>query len=114
MQVFNNSPDESSYYRHHFMRQDLTQSLIMIQPILYAYSFSGPPEVRGVEKKIGFVTMLSAIKVKQLGFSWNIVIKCKNLIQAWISCYSYVLLMFMSAYYMLDKMLGYIRKLLKK
>lgn len=45
LQVFNNSPDESSYYRHHFMRQDLTQSLIMIQPILYAYSFNGPPEV---------------------------------------------------------------------
>uniref|UniRef100_A0A8C6GEB5 Protein transport protein SEC23 n=1 Tax=Mus spicilegus TaxID=10103 RepID=A0A8C6GEB5_MUSSI len=44
LQVFNNSPDESSYYRHHFMRQDLTQSLIMVQPILYAYSFSGPPE----------------------------------------------------------------------
>ncbi|XP_061407453.1 protein transport protein Sec23A-like [Lethenteron reissneri] len=44
LQVFNNSPDESSYYRHHFVRQDLTQSLIMIQPILYAYSFSGPPE----------------------------------------------------------------------
>ncbi|XP_026868983.1 protein transport protein Sec23A [Electrophorus electricus] len=44
LQVFNNSPDESSYYRHHFMRQDLTQSLIMIQPILYAYSFNGPPE----------------------------------------------------------------------
>ncbi|OXB66813.1 hypothetical protein ASZ78_003515 [Callipepla squamata] len=44
LQVFNNSPDESSYYRHHFMRQDLTQSLIMVQPILYAYSFNGPPE----------------------------------------------------------------------
>uniref|UniRef100_A0AAX7TRU6 Protein transport protein SEC23 n=1 Tax=Astatotilapia calliptera TaxID=8154 RepID=A0AAX7TRU6_ASTCA len=38
------SPDESSYYRHHFVRQDLTQSLIMIQPILYSYSFHGPPE----------------------------------------------------------------------
>jgi len=25
--------------------EDLTQSLIMIQPILYAYSFNGPPEV---------------------------------------------------------------------
>uniref|UniRef100_A0A8C0BFU1 Protein transport protein SEC23 n=1 Tax=Buteo japonicus TaxID=224669 RepID=A0A8C0BFU1_9AVES len=36
--------NESSYYRHHFARQDLTQSLIMIQPILYAYSFHGPPE----------------------------------------------------------------------
>lgn len=45
LQVFNNSPDESSYYRHHFVRQDLNQSLIMIQPILYAYSFHGPPEV---------------------------------------------------------------------
>ncbi|KAM8946061.1 protein transport protein Sec23B isoform 3-T3 [Pelodytes ibericus] len=44
LQVFNNSPDESSYYRHHFARQDLTQSLIMIQPILYSYSFYGPPE----------------------------------------------------------------------
>ncbi|XP_004698210.1 protein transport protein Sec23B [Echinops telfairi] len=44
LQVFNNSPDESSYYRHHFGRQDLTQSLIMIQPILYSYSFHGPPE----------------------------------------------------------------------
>uniref|UniRef100_A0A8C6PF78 Protein transport protein SEC23 n=1 Tax=Nothobranchius furzeri TaxID=105023 RepID=A0A8C6PF78_NOTFU len=44
LQVFNNSPDESSYYRHHFVRQDLTQSLIMIQPILYSYSFHGPPE----------------------------------------------------------------------
>uniref|UniRef100_A0A673MCY3 Protein transport protein SEC23 n=1 Tax=Sinocyclocheilus rhinocerous TaxID=307959 RepID=A0A673MCY3_9TELE len=44
LQVFNNSPDESTYYRHQFMRQDLTQSLIMVQPILYAYSFSGPPE----------------------------------------------------------------------
>uniref|UniRef100_A0A671U1E4 Protein transport protein SEC23 n=1 Tax=Sparus aurata TaxID=8175 RepID=A0A671U1E4_SPAAU len=44
LQVFNNSPDESSYYRHHFVRQDLTQSLIMVQPILYSYSFHGPPE----------------------------------------------------------------------
>ncbi|XP_078001202.1 protein transport protein Sec23A-like [Glandiceps talaboti] len=44
LQVFNNSPDETSYYRHMLMREDLTQCLIMIQPILYAYSFSGPPE----------------------------------------------------------------------
>ncbi|KAK7880468.1 hypothetical protein WMY93_032898 [Mugilogobius chulae] len=43
LQVFNNSPDESSFYRHHFNRQDLTQALIMVQPVLYAYSFSGPP-----------------------------------------------------------------------
>lgn len=44
VQVFNNSPDETSFYRHMLMREDLTQSLIMIQPILYSYSFNGPPE----------------------------------------------------------------------
>lgn len=44
LQVFNNSPDETTYYRHMLMREDLTQSLIMIQPILYSYSFNGPPE----------------------------------------------------------------------
>jgi protein transport protein SEC23 len=44
LQVFNNSPDETSYYRHMLLVEDLTQSLIMIQPILYAYSFNGPPE----------------------------------------------------------------------
>nr|NP_001246932.1 secretory 23, isoform E [Drosophila melanogaster]AFH06251.1 secretory 23, isoform E [Drosophila melanogaster] len=44
LQVFNNSPDETTFYRHMLMREDLTQSLIMIQPILYSYSFNGPPE----------------------------------------------------------------------
>jgi len=44
LQVFNNSPDETSFYRAMLMREDLNQCLIMIQPILYAYTFSGPPE----------------------------------------------------------------------
>ncbi len=35
------------YCRHMLTVEDLTQSLIMIQPILYSYSFNGPPEVRG-------------------------------------------------------------------
>lgn len=45
LQVFNNSPDETAYYRHYLLIEELTQSLIMIQPILYSYSFNGPPEV---------------------------------------------------------------------
>lgn len=44
LQVFNNSPDETAYYRHYLLIEELTQSLIMIQPILYSYSFNGPPE----------------------------------------------------------------------
>ncbi|CAL8090843.1 unnamed protein product [Orchesella dallaii] len=44
LQVFNNSPDETTFYRHMLNREDLTQSLVMIQPVLYSYSFNGPPE----------------------------------------------------------------------
>eukprot|EP01135_Chromosphaera_perkinsii_P005941 Nk52_evm9s373 gene=Nk52_evmTU9s373 len=44
LQVFNNSPDETSYYRHKVTREDVTNSLIMIQPTLLSYSFNGPPE----------------------------------------------------------------------
>ena len=58
--MFNNSPDETVFYRGCLNREDLTQALIMVQPILYrsvvwllfichynffhSYSFSGPPE----------------------------------------------------------------------
>jgi protein transport protein SEC23 len=44
LQVFNNSPDETSYYRHVLMREDTNNSLIMIQPTLMSYSFEGPPQ----------------------------------------------------------------------
>lgn len=44
LQYFNNSPDETAFYRHYLNKEDVTNSLIMIQPILYSYSFHGPPE----------------------------------------------------------------------
>jgi len=44
LQVFNNSPDETSYYRLTLCREDLTSCLTMIQPVLFSYSFNGPPE----------------------------------------------------------------------
>ena len=37
-----------SLFRDKLNRENVTESLIMIQPILYAYSFSGPPEVSAV------------------------------------------------------------------
>lgn len=37
LQVFNNSPDETSFYRHVFMSGDTTNSLIMIQPTLTSF-----------------------------------------------------------------------------
>ncbi|KAK6454166.1 uncharacterized protein RJT20DRAFT_56763 [Scheffersomyces xylosifermentans] len=35
--VFNNSPDETSFVRHVFMHEDVNNSLIMIQPTLLSY-----------------------------------------------------------------------------
>jgi len=43
LQVFNNSPDETSFYRYMLNRENVSNSLIMIQPTLESYSFEGPP-----------------------------------------------------------------------
>lgn len=44
LSVFNNSPDETAFYRHIFTREDTTNSLIMIQPTLTSFSMEGDPE----------------------------------------------------------------------
>jgi protein transport protein SEC23 len=41
--TFNCSPDESAYYRLMFNREDVSNSLVMMQPSLLSYSFSAPP-----------------------------------------------------------------------
>jgi len=42
LQVFNSSPDETAFYRLIISRENVTSSLIMIQPTLMAYSLDGP------------------------------------------------------------------------
>mmetsp|Transcript_41862 Transcript_41862/g.80026 ORF Transcript_41862/g.80026 Transcript_41862/m.80026 type:complete len:762 (-) Transcript_41862:93-2378(-) len=44
IQVFNNSPDETAHCRMLLHRENVVNSLIMIQPMLLSYSFNGPPE----------------------------------------------------------------------
>jgi protein transport protein SEC23 len=44
LQVFNNSPDETAYYRHVLFNESVFESTSMIQPTLFSYSFNGPPE----------------------------------------------------------------------
>lgn len=41
--MFNNTPDESAFYRLMLNREGVVGSLIMIQPTLFSYSFDGPP-----------------------------------------------------------------------
>ncbi|EDQ92266.1 uncharacterized protein MONBRDRAFT_34958 [Monosiga brevicollis MX1] len=44
LQVFNNSPDETAYYRNKLTKEDCINSLTMIQPTLTAYAFNQEPE----------------------------------------------------------------------
>lgn len=43
LQVSNNSPDETAFFRYMLLRENVANSLIMIQPTLDAYSLQGPP-----------------------------------------------------------------------
>eukprot|EP00457_Paulinella_chromatophora_P001779 gb/GEZN01001781.1/.p1 GENE.gb/GEZN01001781.1/~~gb/GEZN01001781.1/.p1 ORF type:complete len:747 (+),score=118.53 gb/GEZN01001781.1/:81-2321(+) len=44
LQVFNSSPDEVAFFRVILLREDTTNSLVMIQPSLVAYSLEGPAQ----------------------------------------------------------------------
>ncbi|KAL4199455.1 hypothetical protein AMTRI_Chr03g145050 [Amborella trichopoda] len=44
VQVFNNSPDETAYFRMVLNRENVTNSVVMIQPSLISYSFHSGPE----------------------------------------------------------------------
>lgn len=44
LQVFNNSPDETAYYRHVLLTEDTNNSTLMIQPSLTAYEIDNPTE----------------------------------------------------------------------
>lgn len=44
VQVFNNSPDETAYFRMLLNRENVLNSVVMIQPSLITYSMAGPPE----------------------------------------------------------------------
>ncbi|CAA0368693.1 unnamed protein product [Arabidopsis thaliana] len=44
VQVFNNSPDETAYFRMILYRENVSNSVVMIQPSLTSFSFHSPPE----------------------------------------------------------------------
>lgn len=44
IQIFNSSPDETTFYRHCFLTEDCYNSLIMIQPTLTSYEIGKEPE----------------------------------------------------------------------
>lgn len=43
LQVFNNSPDETAYFRMLLNRENITNAAVMIQPSLISYAFNSLP-----------------------------------------------------------------------
>ncbi|TYI36063.1 hypothetical protein ES332_A03G116700v1 [Gossypium tomentosum] len=44
VQVFNNSPDETAYFRVLLNKENITNAAVMAQPSLISYSFNSPPQ----------------------------------------------------------------------
>ena len=78
LQVFGNSPDETAYNRMILMRENTTNSLIMIQPTLLAYSFSGPPQPVLLD-----VTSIAPDRILLLDTFFQVIVFHGETISAW-------------------------------
>merc|ERR1712032_514389 len=79
LQTFNASPDETAYYRTLILRENTTNSLVMIQPALLQYSFEeGPPQTVQLDAK-----SLKPEVILLLDAFFHVVIWRGETVQAW-------------------------------
>ncbi|KAF8393975.1 hypothetical protein HHK36_020177 [Tetracentron sinense] len=69
VQVFNNSPDETAYFRMLLNRENILNSAVMIQPSLISYSFNSLPEPAMLD-----VASISADRILLLDSYFGVVI----------------------------------------
>ncbi|MFQ6659979.1 hypothetical protein Gotur_028656 [Gossypium turneri] len=69
VQVFNNSPDETAYFRMLLNRENITNAAVMIQPSLISYSFNSLPQPALLD-----VASISADRILLLDSYFSIVI----------------------------------------
>lgn len=68
-QVFNNSPDETAYFRMMLNRESITNATVMIQPSLISYSFNSLPSPALLD-----VASISADRILLLDSYFSVVI----------------------------------------
>uniref|UniRef100_A0A0D9X8U7 Protein transport protein SEC23 n=1 Tax=Leersia perrieri TaxID=77586 RepID=A0A0D9X8U7_9ORYZ len=69
VQVFNNSPDETAYFRMMLNRENVANAVVMIQPSLISYSFQSGPEPALLD-----VTAIAADRILLLDSYFTIVV----------------------------------------
>jgi protein transport protein SEC23 len=78
LQVFNSSPDETAFFRVIVLRENVTHTLIMIQPTLMAYTLDGPAAPVMLD-----VTSLAPNRILVLDTFFHIVIWYGSTIDKW-------------------------------
>ncbi|KAL8119419.1 protein transport protein SEC23 C [Apium graveolens] len=78
VQVFNNSPDETAYFRMILNRENVANSVVMIQPSLISYSFQSAPEAALLD-----VASISAERILLLDSYFTIVVFHGSTIAQW-------------------------------
>ncbi|KAK7386241.1 hypothetical protein VNO78_26315 [Psophocarpus tetragonolobus] len=78
VQVFNNSPDETAYFRMILNRENVANSVVMVQPSLISYSFHGGPEPALLD-----VAAIAADKMLLLDSFFTVVIFHGSTIAQW-------------------------------
>lgn len=78
VQVFNNSPDETAYFRMILNRENVVNSIVMIQPSLISYSFHSSPEPALLD-----VAAISADRILLLDSYFTVVIFHGTTIAQW-------------------------------
>jgi len=76
--VFNNSPDETAYFRMILNRENVANSVVMVQPSLISYSFHSGPEPALLD-----VAAIAADKILLLDSFFTVVIFHGSTIAQW-------------------------------
>ncbi|XP_062116357.1 protein transport protein SEC23 F-like isoform X2 [Humulus lupulus] len=78
LQVFNTSPDETAYFRMILYRENVANSVVMIQPSLISYSFHSGPEAALLD-----VAAIAADRILLLDSYFSVVISHGSIIAQW-------------------------------
>jgi len=77
-QVFNNSPDETAYFRMLLNRENISNAIVMIQPSLTSYSFNSGPQAALLD-----VASIAADKILLLDAYFSVVVFHGMTISQW-------------------------------
>nr|AAM10394.1 AT4g14160/dl3120w [Arabidopsis thaliana] len=78
VQVFNNSPDETAYFRMLLNRENISNAIVMIQPSLTSYSFNSGPQAALLD-----VASIAADKILLLDAYFSVVVFHGMTISQW-------------------------------